>query len=52
MPELPEVENIVVSVASFLEGQQLESIEIIHPSIVSGDPDLVRKTIEGQGVKV
>ena len=51
MPELPEVENIVVSVASLLEEQEIESIEILHSTIVSGVPELFRKRVEGQRIK-
>ncbi|AMP21034.1 hypothetical protein AZF37_07545 [endosymbiont 'TC1' of Trimyema compressum] len=51
MPELPEVENIVMSVATLLENQQIEFIEILDSVVVSGDIDLFRSNVEGQRIK-
>lgn len=51
MPELPEVENIVLSIAPLIMGQTIDYVEIIHPTIVAGNHALFKQGVEGQRVK-
>ena len=41
MPELPEVETIRRGLEKYTVGHKIEKIDIIHPGIFEGEPDLV-----------